>query len=133
MNHLIDQYEWTIVEMISGVISLAFLMSIFTNTVILNSNSMKNIAGSLNSVQVEYKVPEIKEFKVENAFLKKDSLFDWKDYVTAVSDDLENLINYVSITGEVNTAKLGKYEILYKLNFHGYSLIKKATYIVREE
>lgn len=134
MNDFFSEFGWTIVEIISGLLSLMFLMSIFSNSIIINSHSMSNLEQTVTGAHVSYNIPTVDshDFVVDNAILEKDSVFNWKDYVHVKTSNDLIIIDYVSVEGEVDTSIPGEYTLVFELNFNGKNIVKQATYYVKE-
>lgn len=134
MNDFIDKYSWTLIEIIVGFFSISLIMSIFSNVVVLENQSINSIDQSIPVPHTSYNVPIIEEddFVVTNAIINKDSVFNWKDYVSIETDFSLDVDDYIVVEGEVDTSVVGSYPLLFKLNFNGVSIIKEATFYVRE-
>lgn len=134
MNDFIDKYSWTLIEFIVGFFSITLIMSIFSDAVILNNHSINSIDQSLPVPHTSYNVPIIEEndFVVTNAIVEKDSVFNWKDYVNIQTEYSLDLFEYIVVEGEVDTSHPGAYPLLFRISFNGVSIIKEATFYVRE-
>lgn len=132
MNDFFEQYGWTIIEIIAGLISIVFIVSVYKNTVILNSQSMNCIDSSTTVAKVEYEIPEVTSFIVKNGIIDQNSQFHWQDYVEIKTNHSMNINDYIQVHGHIDTSTLGTYELLFELNFNGQTIVKKGCFYVRE-
>lgn len=131
MKKFFANYGWYLIEVISGLLVIGLLMSLFTNSDIKGSDSFLSLSQTVVGANVDYTIPTVEEgdFIVENGIIDKDSVFNWKDFVSVNSTNGIDLIDYISISGDrVDTSVPGKYEIVYTLNWNG-NIISKVAYI----
>ena len=82
MDDYISQYQWTIIEMISGLLSISFLFLVCSKIRIIEPISFMSIDQTSVGAQVTYNIPVVSEgdFIVDNAIVEKNTYFDWRDY-----------------------------------------------------
>ena len=133
MSDLYSKYGWIVIEILTGVVSVALILSILFNTSSSNPELFSNISQTVEGADVTYDVPYLGQegFKVEGAILEKDSEFNWRDYVTVRTSNGLDLEDYVIVTGEVDTGIPGKYSLLFEINFNGEKLSREAFYYVK--
>ena len=134
MDDFTSQYQWTIIEIISGILSITFLFSVCTQMRFIEPTTFMSIDQTTQSAQVAYNVYLVDEgdFLVDNAILSKGCYFNWKDYVHVYDDNHLSLIDFVSVNGEVDTQNVGEYLLTYTLRYNGTTIIKQAIYYVEE-
>lgn len=134
MDDFISQYQWTAIEMVSGLLSISFLFTVCSQIRIIEPVTFMSINQSVEGVQVEYDIPLIEEgdFIVDNAIIKKGEIFNWKDYVRVMDNNNISLIDYVSVNGIVDTQTVGEYTLTFILNYNGKTIIRDAILYVRE-
>lgn len=86
------------------------------------------------NIDVDLNVEEIENisFLVENGILKRNTVFDWKEYVEVKDTNGNDLKDYVYIEGNVNTAIAGMYTLKYTLKWNEQMRVKEAKYYVIE-
>lgn len=119
--------------MIAGMLSIGFIMWVCLHIGQEDYHVFSSLHQTTLASQVDYSIPVVSEhdFIVDNAILDKDSLFNWKDYVH-VSSESVNLIDYVSVSGSVDTSVVGDYTLTFRLYYNGEEIIKEATFYVKE-
>lgn len=136
MRAFFSKYGWLCIEVLTSIISVYMILSIYTNTTLLDSDVINSIQQETvsDSAQVVYDVPivEVDSFVVDNAILELNSNFDWKDYVHVRTSNDIDLIDYIVVDGTVDTSVSGSYELTFQLNWNGKTIVKKATYHVKE-
>lgn len=134
MDDYISQYQWTIIEMISGLLSISFLFLVCSKIRIIEPISFMSIDQTSVGAQVTYNIPVVSEgdFIVDNAIVEKNTYFDWRDYVHVSSNNV-SLIDYVTVDGIVDTQTIGEYPLIFILNYNGTTIVKQAIFYVVEE
>lgn len=134
MDDFISEYQWTIIEMISGILSVSFLFLVCSQIRIIEPVTFMSIDQTTQGVSVSYNIPVVEEgnFIVDNAIIERGRHFNWKDYIHVHSDSNESLLEYVSVSGDVDTQVAGEYVVTYTLHYNGTTIIKQATYYVKE-
>lgn len=166
MRKFFAKYGWTLVYLITSVVSIGMFMSIFTDSSVTQSTAMQNIDQSATAdiVYQKTEVPTVNkdDFVVYNEILPLNSDFDYRDYVTVSSSNGVILNSYVScrevvsydysnrkeITKRIDTAGnvydsenhierkftsvAGEHELIYTLNWNGYTITKRVTFSVSE-
>ncbi len=134
MDDFISQYQWTVIEMVFGLLSISFLFSVCSQIRIIEPITFMSIDQSVEGVQVQYDIPIVEEgdFIVDNAIIKKGDIFDWKDYVRVMDANDISLIDYVSTNGTVDTQTTGEYTLTFILNYNGKRIIKEAIFYVED-
>lgn len=134
MKNFFSHYGWAIIEGICGFLILGMFIGLLSNSIMINSFSFSTLNQSVEGANIHYTIPTVQEndFVVDNAILDKNSIFDWKNYIHVQSSESHDLINYISVDGEVNTSQEGTYELKFSLNWNGKNIVKKATYYVKE-
>lgn len=137
MKDFFSKYGWLCIEIITGSIAVAMLFGILSNDTILQSSLVQQSIGQTtisSPVHIEYEVPLVQEddFVVDNAILELNSAFDWKDYVHVNASNGNDLIQYITVSGNVDTTHYGSYTLNFQLNWNGKSIEKQATYYVKE-
>ena len=134
MDDYLSQYQWTFIEMISGLISVSFLFVVLSQIKIIEPVTFMSIDQTTQGAQVEYSIPLVEEndFIVDNAILKQGDYFNWMDYVHVSDDNDVSLTDYVIVEGIVDTQITGEYTLVFTLNYNGTVIVKEATYYVEE-
>ena len=134
MDDFFSQYQWSVVEMVTGLISISFLFTVCSQIRVVEPVTFLSIDQTTKGAQVEYSIPVVEEgdFIVDNAILEMGSYFNWKDYVHVQSDSI-SLLDYVSVNGVVDTQNTGEYKLNFILHYNGTTIVKEATYYVVEE
>ena len=142
MTEFFEKYGGVIITLVAGIMSIFMLLLVF------NSSSTTSTGGSVMSVvdvglaqettgkdaEVDYEPAQI-NFTVENAIVKKNTKFDWKDYVTVSIDGVakDSYKKYVQPLTSVNTSRSGNHECKLQLNWNGKSIVKTMTVFVRNK
>ena len=166
MRKFFAKYGWTLVYLITSVISIGMFMSIFTNSAVTESTAMQKIdqTATADVVYQKSEVPTVskEDFIVYNEILPLNSDFDYRDYVTVTASNGLILNSYVScrevvyydytqkkeITKRIDTsgnvydssdhierkftAESGEHELIYTLNWNGFVITKRVTFMVSE-
>ena len=135
MKDFFKNWAWYLVEVFSGFCSIALLFSVFTNHSITNGPVLVDLNQTVVGANVDYSLPVVQEsdFLVQNGVLDKNSTFDWRDYVKAKSVEGVDLLDFISLSGDVvDTSIPGRYSVSFTLNWNGKSIEKSAQYYVRE-
>ena len=133
MKQIYMEFGLFIVTVISGIVGLYMVMSVLDHQMIVE-NSVVSADMIVIGVSTDYEPPNVKEmdFKVENAILKKGSVFKWQEYVSVQASDVTDLTKYVVMEGTVDTSVLGKHKVNYILHWNGKTIGKSTTFYVEE-
>ena len=133
MKQIYMEFGLFIVTVISGIVGLYMVMSVLDHQMIVE-NSVVSADMIVIGVSTDYEPPNVKEmdFKVENAILKKGSVFKWQEYVSVQASDGTDLTKYVVMEGTVDTSVLGKHKVNYILHWNGKTIGKSTTFFVEE-
>lgn len=135
MDDFVSQYQWTVIEIISGILSISFLFAVCSQIRVIEPVTFLSIDQTTQGAHVLYDIYLVDEgdFTVDNAILTKGSYFNWKDYVRVYNDKNQSLIDFVSVNGFVDTQCAGEYLLTYTLHYNGETIIKQAVYYVEED
>ena len=133
MKQIYMEFGLFIVTVISGIVGLYMVMSVLDHQMIVE-NSVVSADMIVIGVSTDYEPPNVKEmdFNVENAILKKCSVFKWQQYVIVQASDGTDLTKYVVMEGTVDTSVLGKHKVNYILHWNGKTIGKSTTFYVEE-
>lgn len=135
MKQFFSNYGWFVLEVLSGLIVIGLVMSVFDNEGLVGSKDFLNLNQTVMGADVDYTIPTVEEggFVVENGILDKGAVFNWKDYVTATSSNGEDLLSYITVSGDVvNTSRPGMYRVQFTLNWNGKSVTKISNIYVKD-
>lgn len=134
MDDYLSQFEWSVVEIVCGVLSISCLFLVCSSIRVIEPITFSTIDQTTTGAHVSYEIPVVEEddFLVDNAILEKNSYFDWKNYVRIFDHNI-SLLDYVSVNGFVDTSHSGEYILTFTLNYNGHKIVKQATYYVMEE
>lgn len=77
------------------------------------------------------KIEPILELSEDSVELNTDDVFDASKYVQKATDSSDNDVSDKVSGGTINTAKAGKYEVIYRLTDNGKEVTKKLTVVVK--
>lgn len=131
MDDYFSQFAMVCIEMLCAYMFISCLfhlqdMAIF-QTLCIPQSIQANIDVDLNVEEIENI-----SFLVENGILKRNTVFDWKEYVEVKDTNGNDLKDYVYIEGNVNTAIAGMYTLKYTLKWNEQMRVKEAKYYVIE-
>lgn len=136
MKDFFSKFGWALIEILTGCFSIALMISLFSNSDIVYSKPVQAMDMSVATQHsaVNYEVPEVDEtmFVVENAILPLNSIFDWTDYVHVQDTAGNDLLDYITVEGTVDTSQYGSYDLTFRLNWNGMNIVKSATFYVNE-
>lgn len=134
MDDLISKFGRFAIEAVSGAFIIALTLSLFSNMTIVNSEPFNIMERGTPVANVSYTPPTVTEddFVVTNAILDRDVVFNWKDYVSVSTSNGLDIIDYVTMSGTVDTSVPGEYPVSFTLAFNGVVIVKETTFYVRE-
>ena len=136
MRSMFSNYVLVLLEVVIGVGAITLLFTAISDPTLANGllklSVEQTTTGDIARVSYEPPVVEESDFIVKNAILAPNSDFDWHDYVQVKDSNNNDLINYVVVTGEVDTSQYGPHTLHFSLNWNGKNIEKEATFYVRE-
>ena len=135
MDDYLSQFQWSTIEIVCGVLSISFLFTVCSRIQIIEPITFATIDQTATGAHISYQIPLVEEgdFLVDNAILEKNSYFDWKDYVHITDNNNISLLDYVIVSGFVDTQNPGTYILTFTLHYNGRKIIKQASYYIVEE
>ena len=131
MKDTVTKYMLVFIEGLICMYSIMLVLSIYQNLDLVNGNFEQSIIT--DGILVEYEVNDVKCFEIVDTILDLNSLFDWKEHVIVHDVMDNNLINYVTVIGEVDTSIVGEYKMCFILQYNGKYMKKDIIFYVNEE
>ena len=135
MKIIVSKYMWLCVELLVSLYSIAMIVSLYRNSDFINIG-YSGLQSSLitDGVVIDYEVNDGKtaSIKVVNTILNLNSTFDWKEHVQVFDFMGNDLMNYVTTKGFVDTSVAGNYHMQFILNWNGSCISKDVVFYVNE-
>lgn len=100
MRKFFSNYGWTMVYLLTSIISVGSILALFQNQQVINSVAFENMAQA-TTAEIVYSGAEIptvstKDFVVSNIILPLNAEFDYREYINVTASNGDVLNSYVT-------------------------------------